>query len=557
MQIVRISTDHVINMDDVVIITETLKYFNFEELCIAERISPTFKSCVELALHRSKCVDFGRMFTDSWTKILGKIQAYCSGLRRLKNLYNVMPFMLWKKMNSVPPDTFIFEDFKKNFLILLPSLQKLTCLEIDSIFIEMFGWENALIFVENSHNLRQLSAYISETKSSNHKLRESINKFIFSHSALTKLEICQFRDYWIDLSCRNLTHFSLKSDGRMQSPEYEQLYALLDVNLNLESLDIGYVSHNNVQLIKKLMRLPKLKTLSLDVHHTIRHLEENSDLSHHRIINDLYFVSLQNIQVSCHSFESHAKFVAFLLARSPLLKELSLKPLDGDLAFYRIVFDKFPLYDQIEIFTTCFKPAGKVQSFMYNELSKMVNLKYFVLPCFGFFDLPKVAELRKLKFLHWSAKDSTVLKMIRCRSSLEGIDLFDTQSVSPAAFEFILDQCPNLRFVCVDFLHDDEKMRKLPLKAPKLQYLQLRDRFISRSRRMIDVDNLIYLVENLPNLCQLSIPGLVYESFLQNEPIKRLCRQKRLLVIIDRHHRSRDDLINEWIHLSCKENPST
>uniref|UniRef100_A0A915JQD1 Uncharacterized protein n=1 Tax=Romanomermis culicivorax TaxID=13658 RepID=A0A915JQD1_ROMCU len=39
-------------MDDVVIITEILKYFNFEELCIAERINPHFKSCIEWELHR-------------------------------------------------------------------------------------------------------------------------------------------------------------------------------------------------------------------------------------------------------------------------------------------------------------------------------------------------------------------------------------------------------------------------------------------------------------------------------------------------------------------------
>uniref|UniRef100_A0A915HHC8 Uncharacterized protein n=1 Tax=Romanomermis culicivorax TaxID=13658 RepID=A0A915HHC8_ROMCU len=31
-------------MDDVIIITEILKYFNFEELCIAERINPNFKN---------------------------------------------------------------------------------------------------------------------------------------------------------------------------------------------------------------------------------------------------------------------------------------------------------------------------------------------------------------------------------------------------------------------------------------------------------------------------------------------------------------------------------
>uniref|UniRef100_A0A915HLS4 FBD domain-containing protein n=1 Tax=Romanomermis culicivorax TaxID=13658 RepID=A0A915HLS4_ROMCU len=49
-------------------------------------------------------------------------------------------------------------------------------------------------------------------------------------------------------------------------------------------------------------------------------------LPYHTVIKDLHFVSLQNIEVFCGNFESHAKFVAFLLSHSPLLKQLSLRP---------------------------------------------------------------------------------------------------------------------------------------------------------------------------------------------------------------------------------------
>uniref|UniRef100_A0A915HK30 Phospholipase A2 domain-containing protein n=1 Tax=Romanomermis culicivorax TaxID=13658 RepID=A0A915HK30_ROMCU len=132
---------------------EILKFFNFEELCIAERINPNFKCCVESELYRLKYVDFDRIFTDSWMKVMEKIQRYCSSLRRLKNLNNVMSFLLGKEMESCSLDEFAIEDFMENLFILLPSLQKLTCLEIDS----NFGWENALSFVENCHNLRQLN----------------------------------------------------------------------------------------------------------------------------------------------------------------------------------------------------------------------------------------------------------------------------------------------------------------------------------------------------------------------------------------------------------------
>uniref|UniRef100_A0A915L038 FBD domain-containing protein n=1 Tax=Romanomermis culicivorax TaxID=13658 RepID=A0A915L038_ROMCU len=74
------------------------------------------------------------------------------------------------------------------------------------------------------------------------------------------------------------------------------------------------------------MMLPKLKSLSLDIRWS--QLDEDFNLLDNRIIKDLHFICLQNIEVYCGNFESHAKFVAFLLARSPLLKEFSLKPSD-------------------------------------------------------------------------------------------------------------------------------------------------------------------------------------------------------------------------------------
>uniref|UniRef100_A0A915IZ19 FBD domain-containing protein n=1 Tax=Romanomermis culicivorax TaxID=13658 RepID=A0A915IZ19_ROMCU len=113
------------------------------------------------------------------------------------------------------------------------------------------------------------------------------------------------------------------------------------------------------------MRLPRLKSLSLRIS------TGDSDLPYHRIKKDLYFVSLRNIKVDCGNFEGDAKFVDFLLSRSPLLKEFSLHVFPQNLAFYRIIFDKFPLYDQMEIFRLVSRAPDEVQSFICNELSKM------------------------------------------------------------------------------------------------------------------------------------------------------------------------------------------
>uniref|UniRef100_A0A915IFJ8 Uncharacterized protein n=1 Tax=Romanomermis culicivorax TaxID=13658 RepID=A0A915IFJ8_ROMCU len=45
---------------------------------------------------------------------------------------------------------------------------------------------------------------------------------------------------------------------------------------------------------------------------------------------------------------------------------------------------------------------------------------------------------------------------------------------SPALVDVILDQCPNLHYFFVDDL-SGEQMRKLPMKAPNLQYFRLRN----------------------------------------------------------------------------------
>uniref|UniRef100_A0A915KMW0 F-box domain-containing protein n=1 Tax=Romanomermis culicivorax TaxID=13658 RepID=A0A915KMW0_ROMCU len=433
-------------MDDILVIMEILKYFDFKELCIAERINPYFKSCVQSVLRRLRYVDFHRIFTGCSIKVMEKIQAYCSGVCYLNNLDNVI-------------------------------LEKLTVLNIDSAFIGILGWENALSIVENSRNLRQLNAHISRYQSLDSKLLQKIDKVIIGHSAMTKLHIHQVDDLWIGLSsCRNLTHFTYRE--RTNFLKYEQLCALLDANLNLESLDIDHVSHTNSQLIEKL--------------------------------------SVKTSKVTQNS--------------SPL------SPFN--VALYRIVFDKFSLYDQIEYLTIRFHLPFLRQCFMYNELSKMVNLKYFRLQSNNLRseDVDQVGELRKLKFVRWSENDAAALKMMRCSSSLEGFILNVYQIASPAFFDLIFHQCPNLQHpicnVCglCNYVDPDSS-----ITIPSI------------------VDDLIHLVENLPNLRQLCIRNEVYNLLLRQEPMKRLCRRKRLLVIASRFSGAEEDLILEWIHLCYQD----
>uniref|UniRef100_A0A915HHU2 Uncharacterized protein n=1 Tax=Romanomermis culicivorax TaxID=13658 RepID=A0A915HHU2_ROMCU len=53
------------------------------------------------------------------------------------------------------------------------------------------------------------------------------------------------------------------------------------------------VRNDNLELIEKLIRLPKLKNLSLDIRRMDADLDD--DLPYHTIMKDLHFLSLRNI----------------------------------------------------------------------------------------------------------------------------------------------------------------------------------------------------------------------------------------------------------------------
>uniref|UniRef100_A0A915KYW3 Uncharacterized protein n=1 Tax=Romanomermis culicivorax TaxID=13658 RepID=A0A915KYW3_ROMCU len=103
--------------------------------------------------------------------------------------------------------------------------------------------------------------------------------------------------------------------------------------------------------------------------------------------------------------------------------------------------------------------------------------------------------------------------MMQSISSLEGIDLYANKSASPGSFDLIWDQCPNLRYFSVDILNA-EQIRKLPLKAPNLQYFLIR---LYNSDLSQIGDALTYALENLPYLRQLVIPAVVYSLLLRLE----------------------------------------
>uniref|UniRef100_A0A915JSP8 Maturase K n=1 Tax=Romanomermis culicivorax TaxID=13658 RepID=A0A915JSP8_ROMCU len=175
------------------------------------------------------------------------------------------------------------------------------------------------------------------------------------------------------------------------------------------------------------------------------------------------------------NFESHAEFIVFLLTRSPLLKQFVLEALNDNLAFYDIVFEKFRYYDQIEYLSIRSYLSFLEQCFIYNELSKMSAL----------------------------VSTGCCLEMMHCSSSLEGLILYDNQTASPAFFDIIFHQCPNL-------------------------------------------------LENLRNLRLLCIRNEMYDLLLRQGPIKRLCRRKRLLVTASTLPDVEEVLILEWIHL-CRQ----
>uniref|UniRef100_A0A915JJK1 Uncharacterized protein n=1 Tax=Romanomermis culicivorax TaxID=13658 RepID=A0A915JJK1_ROMCU len=116
--------------------------------------------------------------------------------------------------------------------------------------------------------------------------------------------------------------------------------------------------------------------------------------------------------------------------------------------------------------------------------------------------------------------------MVHSSSSLERLDL-SNRPAAPGWFDLILDRCPNLRYFSVDNLNG-EQMRKLPLKTPNLQYLKL---CYMTSYSDPIIDDLAYLMENLPNLRQLLVDGKLYRLLLGQKRINLLCRRKRLSVI--------------------------
>uniref|UniRef100_A0A915HUV8 Uncharacterized protein n=1 Tax=Romanomermis culicivorax TaxID=13658 RepID=A0A915HUV8_ROMCU len=126
--------------------------------------------------------------------------------------------------------------------------------------------------------------------------------------------------------------------------------------------------------------------------------------------------------------------------------------------------------------------------------------------------------------LRWSALNAAALKRIPSSSLLEGLDLYDNREASPASVDLIWGQCPNLRYFSVDFLNG-EQMQKLPLNAPNLQYLRLSYMIGNNSSRIIwsNIDDLTYVVENLPDLRHLCISNELYDLLRGHEPIKRLC----------------------------------
>uniref|UniRef100_A0A915K2A3 Uncharacterized protein n=1 Tax=Romanomermis culicivorax TaxID=13658 RepID=A0A915K2A3_ROMCU len=102
--------------------------------------------------------------------------------------------------------------------------------------------------------------------------------------------------------------------------------------------------------------------------------------------------------------------------------------------------------------------------------------------------------------VHWFAQDAGVLTMMPWSSLLKGIDLYDLQPVCPESLDSTFGLCPNLRFFSVNLLNG-EQMRELAWIAPNLQHFRLR---VKQATTPI-LDDLIYLVENLPNLRQLFI----------------------------------------------------
>uniref|UniRef100_A0A915JGB3 Uncharacterized protein n=1 Tax=Romanomermis culicivorax TaxID=13658 RepID=A0A915JGB3_ROMCU len=143
------------------------------------------------------------------------------------------------------------------------------------------------------------------------------------------------------------------------------------------------------RLIEKLMRLSKLKSLSLDIclfHYT----QLDDDLPYHGIMEDLYFVSLQNIHVDLRWPANHAAALKMMSSNSSLLGLDLYASQCPSLGSFDLILDQCPNLRSNKYW----------HAVQRKKLYKIYFFEHFSINYDGFCsdDIEKISQLRKLKF---------------------------------------------------------------------------------------------------------------------------------------------------------------
>uniref|UniRef100_A0A915KFB2 F-box domain-containing protein n=1 Tax=Romanomermis culicivorax TaxID=13658 RepID=A0A915KFB2_ROMCU len=235
-------------MEDIDVISSVLKYLDFHELCVAERVNSTFQHCVRIELLALKHVDLAPISLENHGQIITKLDDYCPQLQRLSNC---LEFLFYFPLCFSNPRR---EQYLPRVLSIL---QRLAYLDMFSPLCDVervFKPEDCLNILVNTNNLQHLGLRTLG-------LCDEWRDILLRQQTLKSFSICG--GFWVHLPpCVNLTSLKINFGPQWKHEQCEELYSLLAANQGLEHLRIHIFPADQL-LLEKLTLLRELKTLDL------------------------------------------------------------------------------------------------------------------------------------------------------------------------------------------------------------------------------------------------------------------------------------------------------
>uniref|UniRef100_A0A915I9B2 Uncharacterized protein n=1 Tax=Romanomermis culicivorax TaxID=13658 RepID=A0A915I9B2_ROMCU len=520
---------------DAEIIPLIAKYFNFQQLCMAERINQNFRRFIILEMRLLKIIYFTKISSCPryYDVILEKICLYCPKVETLCGLDDVLKYE---------------PELEK--LVWSESFRHLKHLNIDYRFLKNGQIYTVLKLLENRSNFTTININIGTT-SATQDVFARISNALIRQKIMTGFGT-SFYGRWINLPVlRNMTSFSFSNYQWMSEECYLKFYEFLNANLYLEHLSFTNIKIDLI-LVKTLFSMKKLKRLSLNYYvfantsaqiwaEIGNWLETNTDG-----FENLEEFSLTDRYVRRTSTDRN--FAIIILNRSPVLKRLYLTT-SSFLSSNNILTRKLANPHGIE----CISVA--TDDVYYDHMTvvgicKMSNLRHFhVKNCLHAQDALKIStSLKNLKFLQL-AEDyydyledyRKVLKTFLSNLKLEGLALDSNLCAvrkSSEIVDWIYNFCPRLRYLSVDDQPiTKHQMQILPEKLPALKILSISYSSGFRMRlsrlklgQLFDAKDLLFAVKKMSFLNVLVLDEKMLDEFYGYKLIKNQCRRCKLAV---------------------------